>query len=562
MTNSFRINNWDLAERVGELSEKVKTTSASLAEIVIKNNKPTRHNTEREAMISFVDDDLRKQVMTKLKPIFVEKKVPCGVAVITSKLKSLNGDESYCGLNELNELYDTGYFEVMAHTENHVALNTLTREEQEKEIKNSYETLNKLGFETETMVYPYGGNDKITRAITNRYFKNALGTNNDINKLPFVTYNMYRVPFGSFTLTGQDTFEFYKSKVDLAIASGYWLIFMLHCAEGSHNDTQTQILGQLIDYIKQTNTKIVRVSEGFNNAGNRVEIGDYEDKNYRVLASDGRGSFGDTIHKPLDYIESSDLPSSTKFNKGRTYICPIYHKRVGYPSDLSGTVQLTIPDDDYSFSYETYTPRGANPKIMTRTMNGEVWGEWKDITSSTASSYNHLGLDSILATDLVSDSKFKIGNTYVCPIYHKSADYPTGKSGVVELVIPNNDDRSYSYQYYHTRDNGVSRLFKRSVKSDGTWGSFFEIKKVKEYTSVGNQTNTFTINANSFKEVLFTVENININSKFTVQPLFNIPNGCIWSYSYSADWQVRVTMYNSTSSNITLTGVNFNIQVE
>lgn len=67
----------------------------------------------------------------------------------------------------------------------------------------------------------------------------------------------------------------FKAKVDEAVASNGWLIFMLHPQMAEHDAALTDTIDSLIEYIKSIGVDILTLSDGYAIHGNALEAGDY-----------------------------------------------------------------------------------------------------------------------------------------------------------------------------------------------------------------------------------------------------------------------------------------------
>jgi hypothetical protein len=74
--------------------------------------------------------------------------------------------------------------------------------------------------------------------------------------------------------------------VDEAVANNAWLIWMTHVGQSDMDATQTQILDDLIAYIKRINVDIVTVHSGLDIIGNIVGIND----NQFYMRADGENN--------------------------------------------------------------------------------------------------------------------------------------------------------------------------------------------------------------------------------------------------------------------------------
>lgn len=280
----------DLEEKKKQIIESRKL-NAELA--TIKRNVP---------LISFVDDDGSRDVLTKLLPLSIMHDIPFVLGIPSQyMIDSQEGIRNGLKPFELKELQDVHKFEIASHGKTHIRLdenasenNATNEDELLDEIYGSWKTLREYGLNTESMVYPSGANSVLARSIVQRYYKVGVGTDsglNGANGTPIRTYNTRRVPFPKITETG--TLEYYKSVVDDAIQNNAWLIWMLHCGQSAHDAVQQQHLNDLIAYIKTTSAKIVTCIDGIGIAGNPIDLNDQS----LYVSKTGKNNIRDLIYE-------------------------------------------------------------------------------------------------------------------------------------------------------------------------------------------------------------------------------------------------------------------------
>lgn len=211
-------------------------------------------------LVTFINDDCDLSVWNKIKPIFEENNVPACVAVTTNKLER----NDYLSVDNLTYLQDEGW-EIISGTVNHYHLNEHESSEVESELRDSKETLTKLGFQCNNVVYPFGNvNDKIIQ-LTKKYYSCGLtldtGVNN-VNRIPLNYYNLCRVTLGGtkYTIgTEYDTFDYYKNCIDYAKETSSWLIFMIHSSDSE--DYQIEDISKVVKYCTETDIPVVTVNE-------------------------------------------------------------------------------------------------------------------------------------------------------------------------------------------------------------------------------------------------------------------------------------------------------------
>ena len=90
------------------------------------------------------------------------------------------------------------------HSHNHVWLNSLSKEEQESQIKSSINYFKEIGINTEKMTisYPYGGYNEDTIELMKKY-KISLGFTTEVKKVDLKISDCLKLP-------RMDTNDFYQ----------------------------------------------------------------------------------------------------------------------------------------------------------------------------------------------------------------------------------------------------------------------------------------------------------------------------------------------------------------
>ena len=122
------------------------------------NDYISKHTPIPEKSIVITFDDGYKDNYTNAFPILKELDMKATIFVITSVID----DGYYLSKNEIKELSDYG-IDIQSHTVKHLHLNTLSYEEQLKELKSSKETLEAITNKPVISVaYPFGDHDENT----------------------------------------------------------------------------------------------------------------------------------------------------------------------------------------------------------------------------------------------------------------------------------------------------------------------------------------------------------------------------------------------------------------
>ncbi|MCU5297017.1 BppU family phage baseplate upper protein [Bacillus paranthracis] len=420
------------ANQIGILSENVTNNTTDLTKQRITVNRPAlelNSVSSQIPMVTFIDDDGTLAVQTKLKPLAIEKKIPFTLAIVSDFMMGLATDgglspAGFMNVSQVRDLYKNYGFEIQSHSATHLAIGSLADKEQWYEIKSSYEKLNQLGFDVEYLIYPYGSNNKAAREKVSKYYKGAIGTSNGLNVPPVSTFGLKRVPFGSFT-EGQNSLDFYKSKVDEAIANNQWLIFMLHVGNPEHDATQQQHLSDLIDYIKTKPIKIATVKEGYEIYGNLIDYNDQE----IYFSKLGKNNIKDFIRDPLDPktgIEKYNFSKKpNEFERGKVFNTNVYNDNANSPSGARGMLTTYTQDNDGTEAYQTFS---SKQKIYERhSTSSTAWGPWRRrfiAEESTALSGNFGDIPSMGAvTKDLTINNLAAGNPVILT---PTTDFPKG----------------------------------------------------------------------------------------------------------------------------------------
>jgi len=105
--------------------------------------------------------------------------------------------DPYVTSEQLKELSNGEYVEIGSHTVSHVKLDELDYKEQEKQLKESKEILEKLlNKKINTIAYPYGSYNKDTLKIVSKYYDYAVSTKPGLNGKNKNNYKLkrYNIP--------------------------------------------------------------------------------------------------------------------------------------------------------------------------------------------------------------------------------------------------------------------------------------------------------------------------------------------------------------------------------
>ena len=133
-------------------------------------------NYEKPVIITF--DDGYMDMYTIAYPIMKAHNIKSNMYIISGWLD----DNVYMNADMVKELSDSNLVEIGSHTVSHVHLNTLSYEEQEKQLLESKETLESItGKKINTIAYPYGQRNYDTLVIAKKYYDYAVTTESGPN---------------------------------------------------------------------------------------------------------------------------------------------------------------------------------------------------------------------------------------------------------------------------------------------------------------------------------------------------------------------------------------------
>ena len=252
------------------------------------NAMPSRHD---KPVITFIDDDGRKEYLTVLKPVFDNHGVKGTIAMIVSNVGT---NPNFLTLEQLNSLKNDGY-DIVSHTYSHSESifnplqNTGVTEEQiYNDLVTARRWLDDNGFNSECLIFPWGsyGNKKgkfIHQAIKAGYQFSCNATGQSNNGSVINTYWLDR----PFILDSRDL-NYYKNLIDSCIKSNGWLILSTHC----YNVTEmpnTELLESILDYIQEKGVDVMTFKDASAIKKNICSIGWLEDKSNKLyIGRDGK----------------------------------------------------------------------------------------------------------------------------------------------------------------------------------------------------------------------------------------------------------------------------------
>lgn len=220
-----------------------------------------------QPMVTFISDDGMSEDWTVLRPVFESAGVPCAIAVTSG----LIGCPGYMDSDQLLYLQNELGWEVASHLDAHVPLTELSEEEMDRQCGTSKEKLREMGLRVQSVVYPYGANDAAVRRIARAHYRAGFQATGGNNSRRTNRFRLNRVAMGAYfdarfpVDTG--SFAYYKARVDEAIYSRSWLVFMLHPGANAHDDGQQRLLIDTLAYIRSRGVPVVTIEQGLQRLG-------------------------------------------------------------------------------------------------------------------------------------------------------------------------------------------------------------------------------------------------------------------------------------------------------
>lgn len=267
LLNIINYNAWWEGEKeviIGKIHEEKSINNADNDYLLPVKN---AYHSIKRPIVTFVNDDGWADDYNKLVAISEKHQVPFVSALF-------NGST----MKEWYELYlqnELGW-EFASHPRNTALAELATEEDIENAMIETNEYLTNRGLIYHNLVYPYGSHDERVRRIAKKYYRCACTTDaNGLNKDVVSSFTLHRYPIGYGGSDETNTLANLKAKVDEAVANNSWLIFMLHPHMAEHTDAITQMIDDLITYIKSINVDILTLNDGYNIFGNALECGDF-----------------------------------------------------------------------------------------------------------------------------------------------------------------------------------------------------------------------------------------------------------------------------------------------
>lgn len=457
-----------LGSRLNDSENKLKSTSKDLNREIISRKNP-------RPLISIIDDDGRKEFLSKWGAIIDEKDFKIDIAVITGWV----GNTNFMTWEEMEDLKSTGKVNLVNHTHTHPQLATLTTEEEiEFQYSESARILQERGHHYDIMVYPGGSNDDRARRIGRKYCRAGIHISGNFNTPPLDTFKLNRASLiPSSGVMG--SIKSYTDLIDEAIENNYWLIFMTHSQYDAFDATKIRAV---IDYANNAGIEWASTKEGLDAFGNIIDTGDYTERTrgaeYTILDANGI-MHSRTNEKQLEYNLKRGVVIDTPMSHFKINSVSVNdidsNNSQGFPSDKPGTL-ITYRGMSRSFENQVYHIFDAN-EIYRRRWDSfsESWGDFEkiSITPDELNSelvYKRLSANAFPETALIDEYE----NRKISVFIVNGAEPYNGKVGIVTTYRLNGN----GWDRQELRVYQSNEIYGRHVASNGSWSVWEKISAV------------------------------------------------------------------------------------
>ncbi len=220
-----------------------------------------------KGIITIVDDDGRRDFMTRFLPMIEEKKISISTAVVP---KWIGKKEGFMSWDEIAEC-ERGGAEVLCHTLKHRDVEPteeMTVEEIEKEYAKARKILKEHGYNSDVLVYSHrtGYVEKAQQAAAKVFGCGLIHEcyENNIAGADLYRLNRYLIE-GAMAERPWELIDWVK-KVK---REGGWMIWELHCGTKWLTDEAFDNLEKAIDYAGERGVEIVTAQEGYERFTNK-----------------------------------------------------------------------------------------------------------------------------------------------------------------------------------------------------------------------------------------------------------------------------------------------------
>ena len=227
-------------------------------------------------MVSFMDDDCRAEVVSKLENLIDQKGIPYTLACAPGDMIDPNKAGRFITPDDLKRMVSKGVT-VSCHAYKQYNMDEFDAEDAFREdLEKCQNQFQEWGIPVETMSYPQGRTVDAYMPAVREHYRAGFTVKDGINQIPYASYYMNRVGLFENDAADDGTASLANAKTwvnKLATKESGWLVFMTHAWYAGFNPT---LLGELIDYIRSKDIEIVDIHEALDTAGNIIEVGTFK----------------------------------------------------------------------------------------------------------------------------------------------------------------------------------------------------------------------------------------------------------------------------------------------
>jgi hypothetical protein len=434
-----------------------------------------------QMVVTFSADDGAAEDISDLLPLFESKTfggeypngVPLTLAIIAETYRAWTA-------SELRDVQDRLGWEIACHSWSHTDYTSLTEAQMVTDIEDCLEQYASDGLIVQSMYYPFGGYNDLTREVCSRYFRSAFtvgaGTSNDLEpelgETAIRQFAIARFPLDNKTLAEA------KTQIDDLVARGHgWCNFYMHPLTITMSMAE---LGELIDYVKAQDIPMLNTANALSRMGNLICIGeeidpldidglDIPDGPFTLLSSKG-----ELLHerKPLvcnvEGIEGRDVDSpNTDFRAlSQTVIQYKSGEVAGWPTS-SGTLTTTRSRDTEAMDVQRWDSPTAD-HTYKRNWATTVWSAW--IRTDAGAAINAQTVRDATVRDVLDDITVwedeKVTYTSYTGAQASTGSWPHG-AGV--LIVNRMSNRVNGYQWQEWQEYNATTRHRRMWLNTGSW---------------------------------------------------------------------------------------------
>lgn len=447
--------------------------------------------------------------------------------------------------DRLHELIENGW-ELHSHTATHADLNTLTLDQQRKEMADSIKFFKeKFNYLLKGICYPKGYTNAETLRAAREYFEVGMSSIPGINGSPNDTYFINR------DLTDAVDLNVIKAKVDKIKADGKgFLIIYSHSNIFNSNTAVRDRYFEMMDYVAASGVETATVSDIMKVYKNTLDIGDIKySENYLKTGADGNIASNLLPFKIDSKVSKVNDRPADEYEKGKVTVTSF---KLGAGSDIPfdggiGTLYTDRTFEASALPRATQKFEGFDGTIVTRKFLSGAWTEWQkagDLNLLNNQYKNDTPISSYPVKKVTKTTHISTDNT----------SFPDNAIGTLETNRLSTND-ILNYQMFYPYNKNV--FFKRFWTASG-WGEWQKFSP----TLSGKMTYDFgTLNAGSTKTTTVTIAGVVFDDVPSVNVQYGIANGIIVSCYVSAVNTVTIKIFNPTSINILVGARTFNVAV-